>query len=752
MKRSSASQNRRVFFPRRLGRHFRAKAWAGILLSLLIPGPDFLLQYFPAADPVELSPSAWDLALPFLPESMWIYQSLYPLLLAAGMMTGTIRNLKHFVHSLLFSSAGAFIVFLVFPTSVPRPFEPGGLYGVWTLFEKSSNALPSLHAAFCVLLLLFFPHVLRTGPSRVLCAAWTLAILLSTLTTKQHILIDLAFGGALGGLAFFVTRRSSPDPRTVLLVTGSSLDPSGSLAGALLRMIDQLRLEKHKFFSLKVKAVIGEALMYSRFVSRARYPAFVGQYFAKENPPPSLTSVVLEELLAREGLRVLHLTVSEVHERPFLRRRFLKRASAVLISTTLLHDLSELTPLLNRLKRPWNRMIAGGAMTSSLPRDWQGEEKIDLVAIGYGETCIPVLARWIRSGFAVLSPGESGRIEQRKHSLFLHASLPQGTSLDGLPAAQWKRAIRRTPNRMIYYESVRGCPYRCGFCNYPFLFADTRFRYRSAGAMYQDWKRYAELEGVEIINCLDSLFTMPRRRLQEFCGLLIQSPLPLRWICYARADDLDLETALMMKAAGAMQVHIGIESGDPAILANMNKQTTVEANAAALENCRKAAITSIATLVVGYPGETESTLNNTLQFLKASPPDFHFLAAFSTRVLGVPVLSEENRARFGLVTDRNLYTMSPYWKHRTMSCAEAGTHLRTLTRTLIEQRVSLDAAVFYGGILDFVPEHRPAMLEFQRDAFLASRGRPVFDAVHQWIDRRLERDILALAPGAASGN
>lgn len=732
------------FLPRRAARHAAAKAAAAVTLSLAIPGPYFLLQYFPMRPVHELTPGALDTWVPFLPASIWIYQSLYPLLLAAGIFTGRKQDLKRFVRAMLASSAAAFLIFLVFPTSVPRPQQSDGLYAFWTTLEKSSNAFPSLHAAFCAILLCMVPRVVHHRFVRAFAFLWIAAILVSTLTTRQHILVDLLAGGFTGGAAFLVLRSRRPEPRTVLLVSGSSLDPSGSVAGALLRLPGQLRAEKHRFFSLKVKAVIGEAIVYSRLWRRTRYPAFIAAYFKAESPPPSLTRVLLEELLAAEGLRVLHLTISEVHEKPFLRRRYLNRASAVFLSTTLLHDLSEVTPLARILKRPWNRLIAGGAMTGSLPADWQGLSEIDVAALGYGEALVPAIGAWIRSGFETLQAPAGGRTEKRRQSTFLHSGLPEGTSLDSLPAATWSRAVKRSPNRMVYYESVRGCPYRCGFCNYPFLFSDTRFRYRSAAAMYRDWQRYAQLPGVRIINCLDSLFTMPKKRLHEFCSLLIASPLPLRWICYARADDLDIETAQMMRAAGALQVHIGLESGDEGMLLNMNKQTTVESNAAALENCRRTGITSIATLVVGYPGETESTLSRTLDFLRKNPPDFHFLAAFSTRVAGVPVLSAENRSRFGLITERNLFTMSPYWKHNTMTCAEAGQHLRQMTRTLIEEKVSLDAAIYYNGILDYVPAHRGVLLQFQADAFEASVGRRLFNGMHAWIDRRLREDIHVL--------
>jgi len=53
-------------------------------------------------------------------------------------------------------------------------------------------------------------------------------------------------------------------------------------------------------------------------------------------------------------------------------------------------------------------------------------------------------------------------------------------------------------------------------------------------------------------------------------------------------------------------------------------------------------------MIVGFPGETQVTLDRTYAFLEATPPDFYFLATFSTRAMGVPVLNEANRKRFDL--------------------------------------------------------------------------------------------------------
>jgi dipeptidyl aminopeptidase/acylaminoacyl peptidase len=193
-----------------------------------------------------------------------------------------------------------------------------------------------------------------------------------------------------------------------------------------------------------------------------------------------------------------------------------------------------------------------------------------------------------------------------------------------------------------------------------------------------------------------------------------------------------------MKAAGAHQVQIGLESGDQGQLDNMDKACTVESNARAIDLCRKHGLTTVASLIVGLPGETHDTLARTLDFLRSHPPDFFFLAPFSTRATGVPMLSAENRARFELQTVDHLRTGAPYWRHRTMSSVEMGNHLRDLHRTIMSEGISLHAAVYHHRLLDYRPDERAALLEEQRKI-------KIF-ALSIW--RQKERVMEAGAPGA----
>ncbi len=559
------------------------------------------------------------------------------------------------------------------------------------------------------------------------------------------------------------TLDSSP-PRVLVLSGGVITPKEKSIATLLKKQIGQWREGSHHWLELKIKANVGEPVLihekYRRKVINPRrwmeqtkeLPTELGDGlydFLTSNrnyETPELTEVSLASLIAAEGIPYDLATYDDLYSGDDEFSNKLDRCEVVFASSTFLRDLSELNPIIDRLKRPHNRIVVGGALMGSIHGQWPGHESVDLVAVGYGEFLVPVIADWIKSGCSRIEAPETGRIEEKEHSTFVFSGSPPTLSLDFIERPDWRRSEtdHATRYEMINYESVRGCPYRCAFCNYPYLFDDFKFRTKSAAKMAQDWLDYkAEHPHLEYITCLDSLFTIPKARLLEFCRILIDHGSPIKWICYARADDLaDEEVVDMMVRAGAIQAQIGIETANAEILRNMNKRVDRETNGKALDNCRKYGLTSVVTLIVGFPGETEATVTETLEFLREHPCDFHFVATFSTRVEGVPILSDEMKARFDLVSMNTLYTVSPYWDHATMNCFEAAQWSRWLGIRLIEEKISLDAASFYRGILTYKPEFLPWLLEFQvrawEDAGLVSGATRL---LHRWIDRRLQSGL-----------
>lgn len=549
---------------------------------------------------------------------------------------------------------------------------------------------------------------------------------------------------------------------TVLVLTGGFLTAGEtSLARAVRKQVLQWRHSRAAWLDLQVKLVAAEPVLAVRRQARRNRDPHVRRFFsqAPAAPTPELTEALLATLLHREGMPYRLATFDDILAQDPAALKALEECTCVFLSATMLRDMGELEPILELVRRPHNRIVVGGALAGALPKDWPGHPDIAVLAIGYGESLVPALVSWIRSDFAQWTVPDGGRQRVAGPTQVLHGALPEGTSLDDLPVADWglSEHDRGRDYDLVHYESVRGCPYRCSFCNYPFRFDDTRFRMRSAQRMAADWKHYVDTLGVRTINCLDSLFTMPKRRLTEFCQQLIADGTRVQWVCYARADDLaDEDTVKLMVEAGARLVHIGVESGDAGQLERMNKRTSPEANEQALANCRRHGLTTLASVIVGYPGETPETLESTFQLLKRSPPDFHFLAIFNTRIQAVPVLQPESMARFGLWVDRTGQTGAPYWAHTTMECSEAAQAACRLERRLMQERVSLSAAAFYGGILGFEPSQREALLDLQQRAAQGNRiMRVAFDAIHAWSRNRLVRDMrrrrlaAPIAEGAA---
>jgi anaerobic magnesium-protoporphyrin IX monomethyl ester cyclase len=521
----------------------------------------------------------------------------------------------------------------------------------------------------------------------------------------------------------------------VLVMTGGLVSGiEKSVFHSLRKLFQQWRASEHGWLDVKIK------LAFAEFLIHKPREADNGLW------APDLTEVLLATLLRREGIPYELATYGDMFEQSDRVDKLLSETDCVFASTTFLRDLSELAPLLKMLKRPHNRIVVGGPLASLLANSGEEVADVDVFAAGYGEFLIPRLVAWMRSAFRVLDTPPGGRLVQQGACQVMYSGVPPTNNLDSLITPDWalSQHDRKTRYRMIYYESVRGCPYRCNFCNYPYLFSDNRFRYKSAARMAQEWEHYRSTVDPEYITCLDSVFTVPRARLAEFCHTLIDRRMnDIKWVCYARADDLaDERTTALMKAAGACQVQIGIESGDQGQLDNMDKACTVESNARAIDNCRRHGVTTVASLIVGFPGETKDTLARTLEFVRNHPPDFFFLAPFSTRATGVPMLSEANRARFQLETMNHLHTGAPYWRHRTMSCVEMGSRLRDLHRAIMSERLSLHGALYHHRLLDFRPEERAGLLDQQHRIASCNRVADwMFDRLHAFVDLRLAADV-----------
>jgi len=174
---------------------------------------------------------------------------------------------------------------------------------------------------------------------------------------------------------------------------------------------------------------------------------------------------------------------------------------------------------------------------------------------------------------------------------------------------------------MVSILSGRGCPYRCTFCVFPQTLTGHGYRRRSVESLIEEFKWISEhMPQVRGVFIEDDTFTADRKRVSEFTKTLCGLRLPLTWTVNARAD-VDLETLRAMKAAGLRGVCVGFESGCQELLNRIHKGTKIDEMERFATDACTAGIKVHGCFMVGLPGETRISLQQTLQFAVRLPLD-----------------------------------------------------------------------------------------------------------------------------------
>jgi hypothetical protein len=167
--------------------------------------------------PLLLEPGMLDALIPFLPWTLWVYLSQLLLLMTALALSRDDQDRSQTFYALLIATLLAALVFLTWPTQVARqPVTGAGLTAIaWRLLYLSdtpANCFPSLHVALA--LLSAAALVRRGGGWRLAAPVWATAIVLSTLTTRQHVALDIAGGLLLAPMAWILTGKLFAYERT----------------------------------------------------------------------------------------------------------------------------------------------------------------------------------------------------------------------------------------------------------------------------------------------------------------------------------------------------------------------------------------------------------------------------------------------------------------------------------------------------------------------------------------------------------
>lgn len=174
--------------------------------------------------------------------------------------------------------------------------------------------------------------------------------------------------------------------------------------------------------------------------------------------------------------------------------------------------------------------------------------------------------------------------------------------------------------RFAVLETTRGCPFPCNFCQRD-LYGGRAYRYKSAPQVGQEVEAVLN-SGAQSGYFIDLEFSLNKQFTLDVCQALLRFRSRWKWCCQTRADSVDEPRLEAMKAAGCTLIHFGVESGSEGILANTEKEITLDQIAKGIELTKKAGIAAACFFMMGLPGETQEDRQKTLDFAKQINPTY----------------------------------------------------------------------------------------------------------------------------------
>jgi radical SAM superfamily enzyme YgiQ (UPF0313 family) len=243
-------------------------------------------------------------------------------------------------------------------------------------------------------------------------------------------------------------------------------------------------------------------------------------------------------------------------------------------------------------------LITGGHGASMSPKVLL-ESGADAVVCGEGEITFREL---LQQG---VSEKVRGLYLRRNGAVIKTPQRPLIQSLDSLKEPA--RDFAGEPQDGIFLlETSRGCPHGCTFCETT-RFHGRRWRARLPELVAEDIRHLVSSHGAVIIQIADDNFMASLERVQKICDALQAGPLPLFFLFSARSDDVLRHPEVIKSLSNAhfLRATIGVETVDPELAQSIRKTITFEQHKKAFAALREAGIFTVASFIVGLPGETE---------------------------------------------------------------------------------------------------------------------------------------------------
>jgi len=189
----------------------------------------------------------------------------------------------------------------------------------------------------------------------------------------------------------------------------------------------------------------------------------------------------------------------------------------------------------------------------------------------------------------------------------------------------------------ISVSTQRGCPYTCRWCSTAVY--GQSYRRRSPEVVVDELLYLKEKFNPDALWFVDDVFTVSHKWLAAFKEEVNKRNAVIPFECITRADRLNPKVLGMLKEAGCFRVWIGAESGSQKIIDAMDRRVKVETVREMIQEAKRQGIEAGTFIMLGYPGETEDDIQETIHHLKVSNPD-HFTITIAYPIKGTGLFQE----------------------------------------------------------------------------------------------------------------
>ena len=262
-------------------------------------------------------------------------------------------------------------------------------------------------------------------------------------------------------------------------------------------------------------------------------------------------------------------------------------------------------------------IVLGGAGYSVFPESSLAYLGADMGIQGEGELAFPILLALMDRG-ADLSEAPGLYLP----GLGLQGKRKFAKNLDLLPLPHgdlWTPPAVKEQELWMPIQTRRGCPMNCSYCSTSCI-EGRIIRKRNPERVTDALARHVE-KGFRQFFFTDNIFNIPTGYARRLCRTLAERELDISWRCILYPGKIDEALVKEMVRAGCRQVSLGFESGSERILKLMNKGFTPEDIHRASKMLSDYGIQQMGFLLLGGPGETRETVEESLTFADSLQTD-----------------------------------------------------------------------------------------------------------------------------------